>query len=158
MSVATTLSRATTVSSSRDSSTQVLAAVHVFLCSGGDSALEVLTLRQHVVVLKRKRPRLRPNRLDRFFWTTLHRLLFRWAELLVAFPQSGNGRARRRPSGSRTQMVVWGTARARRFRMNASVASWHSLGATYSGQGFGSKSLLESLYEERTAKWRKTAM
>ena len=61
----------------------VLAAVHVFLRSGGDNALEILTLRQQVAVPKRKRPRPHLNRLDRFLRTTLHRVWSRWAEVLA---------------------------------------------------------------------------
>jgi hypothetical protein len=51
----------------------MLAVLRVFLRSRGDTALEVLALRQQVVVLKRKRPRPVLNSLDRFFWTTLRR-------------------------------------------------------------------------------------
>ena len=45
--------------------------------------MEILALRQQVAVLKRKRPRPRLNRLDRFFWTALRRLWPRWADVLV---------------------------------------------------------------------------
>jgi putative transposase len=61
----------------------IFAAMRVFLCSRSDTALEVLTLRQQVAVLKRKRPRPPLNALDRFFWTTLQRLWPRWSEVLV---------------------------------------------------------------------------
>jgi putative transposase len=61
----------------------ILAAIRVFLRSRGDTALELLALRQQVAVLKRKRPRPCLNRLDRLFWTTLRRLWPRWAEVLV---------------------------------------------------------------------------
>jgi hypothetical protein len=46
----------------------LLAAVRVFFRSRRDSALEILTLRQQVAVLKRKQPRPRLNPLDRLFW------------------------------------------------------------------------------------------
>ncbi len=61
----------------------ILAAVRVFFRSRGNTALEVLALRQQVAVLKRKRPRPRLNRLDRLFWTTLRRVWSSWAEGLV---------------------------------------------------------------------------
>ena len=43
----------------------ILAVVRVFFHSRGDTALEVLALRQQVAVLKRKRPRPKLNSLDR---------------------------------------------------------------------------------------------
>ena len=55
----------------------------MFLRSRGDTALEVLALRQQVAVLKRKRPRPPLNSLDRLFWTILHHLWSRWADVLV---------------------------------------------------------------------------
>jgi len=61
----------------------LLGAMRVFFRSRGDTALEVLALRQQVAVLKRKRPRPRLNRLDRFFWTSLRQVWPRWAEVLV---------------------------------------------------------------------------
>ena len=61
----------------------LLAAVRVFLCSRGDTALEVLALRQQLSVLKRKRPRPKLNTFDRLFWTTLRRVWSRWADVLV---------------------------------------------------------------------------
>ncbi len=61
----------------------LLAALRVFFRSRGDTALEVLALRQQVAVLKRKRPRPRLNRLDRLFWTTLHHFWSRWTDVLV---------------------------------------------------------------------------
>ena len=61
----------------------LLAAIRVFFRSRGDTALEVLALRQQVAVLKRKRPRPRLNRLDRFFWTSLRQVWRRWADVLV---------------------------------------------------------------------------
>ena len=61
----------------------ILAAVRVFLRSRGDTALEVLALRQQVAVLKRKRPRPPLNSLDWLFWTTPHHLWSRWADVPV---------------------------------------------------------------------------
>lgn len=61
----------------------ILAAVRVFFRSRGDTALEVLALRQQVAVFKRKRSRPPLNRLDRLFWTTLRRIWCRWADVLV---------------------------------------------------------------------------
>jgi putative transposase len=62
----------------------LLAAVRVFFRSRNDTALEILALRQQLILLKRKRPRPRLNRLDRLFWMTLHCIWSRWAEVLVA--------------------------------------------------------------------------
>src|SRR5579864_6251259 len=61
----------------------ILAVVRVFLLSRGDTALEVLALRQQVAVLKRKRPRPKLNSLDRLFWTALRRCWSRWSDVLV---------------------------------------------------------------------------
>jgi len=61
----------------------ILAASGVFFRSRSDTALEVLALRRQVAVLKRKRPRPPLNSLDRLFWTTLHHLWSRWADVLV---------------------------------------------------------------------------
>src|SRR5580698_3268555 len=61
----------------------MLAVFRVFFRSRGDTALEVLALRQQVAVLKRKRPRPRLNGLDRYFWTTLRHVWSRWTEVLV---------------------------------------------------------------------------
>ena len=61
----------------------LLAALHVFLRSRSDTALEILALRQQVAVLKRKRPRPVLNPLDRFFWTTLYCYWSRWKDVLV---------------------------------------------------------------------------
>ncbi|HEX2520647.1 MAG TPA: helix-turn-helix domain-containing protein [Terriglobia bacterium] len=61
----------------------LLAAVRVFFRSRNDTALEILALRQQLVLLKRKRPRPRLNRLDRLFWIILHSFWSRWAEVLV---------------------------------------------------------------------------
>lgn len=61
----------------------LLAATRVFFRSRHDTALEILALRQQVALLKRKRPRPRLNQMDRLFWTTLHHVWSRWAEVLV---------------------------------------------------------------------------
>ena len=61
----------------------IVAAVRLFFRSRGDTALEVLALRQQVAVLKRKRPRPHLNRLDRLFWTTLRSVWPRWEDALV---------------------------------------------------------------------------
>jgi len=61
----------------------ILAVVRVFFRSRGDTALEVLALRQQVAVLKRKRPRPKLNSVDRLFWTTLRRCWSRWSDVLV---------------------------------------------------------------------------
>ena len=60
-----------------------IAAVRASRRSRGDTALEVLALRQQVAVLKRKRPQPPLNSFDRLFWTTLRRVWSRWAEVLV---------------------------------------------------------------------------
>jgi putative transposase len=54
-----------------------------FFRSRQDLALEIIALRQQVVVLKRKnlRPRLRQR--DRLFWVVLRRFWPRWAEALI---------------------------------------------------------------------------
>jgi putative transposase len=61
----------------------MLAIIRVFFRSRGDTALEILALRQQVAVLKRKRPRPRLNAIDRLFWTAFRRLWSRWSEVLV---------------------------------------------------------------------------
>ena len=61
----------------------ILAVIRVFFRGRGDTALEVLALRQQVAVLKRKRPRPKLNTFDRLFWTTLRRVCSRRAEVLV---------------------------------------------------------------------------
>jgi len=61
----------------------ILAVMRVFLRSRGDTALEVLALRQQVAVLKRKRSRPILNSRDRLFWTTLCHLWSRWSDVLV---------------------------------------------------------------------------
>ena len=50
-----------------------LAVLRVFFQTRGDTALEILALRQQLAVLKRKRPRPQLDRLDRIFWTVLRR-------------------------------------------------------------------------------------
>ena len=61
----------------------MLAVIRVFCQNRSDTALEVLALRQQIVVLKRKRPRPVLNSLDRLFWTTLRRFWSRWSDVLV---------------------------------------------------------------------------
>jgi hypothetical protein len=60
-----------------------LAALGVFFRTRGDTALEILALRQQVAVLKRQRPRPLLNAGDRLFWTTLRHIWSRWADVLV---------------------------------------------------------------------------
>jgi len=48
-----------------------------------DLALEIIALRQQVVVLKRKNPRPRLSQWDRLFWVGLRRFWSRWAEALI---------------------------------------------------------------------------
>ena len=60
-----------------------LSVLRVFFRSRSEVALEVLALRQQVGVLKRKRPRVSLNRLDKLFWTRLRRSWPRWAEVLL---------------------------------------------------------------------------
>jgi hypothetical protein len=52
----------------------ILAAFRVFPRSRGDTALEVLALRQQLAVLKRQRPRPALHNIDRLFSTTLRHL------------------------------------------------------------------------------------
>ena len=61
----------------------MFAMVRVFCQSRSDSALEVLTLRQQVAVLKRKRQRPVLSSFDRLLWTTLCHLWSRWSDVLV---------------------------------------------------------------------------
>jgi len=61
----------------------ILAALRVLLRSRGDTALEVLALRQQLAVLKRQRPRPSFRMIDRIFWATLRRLWSHWADVLV---------------------------------------------------------------------------
>ncbi len=48
-----------------------------------DLALEILALRQQVLVLKGKNPRPTLGRFDRLFWVALRRVWSRWTEVLV---------------------------------------------------------------------------
>jgi hypothetical protein len=57
----------------REFTLSIQAAIRLFLRCRGDTALEVLALRQQVAVLKRKRLRPKLNSFDRLFWTTLRR-------------------------------------------------------------------------------------
>ncbi len=67
----------------------VLAALRVLFRSRGDTALEVLALRQQVAVLKRQRPRPTLTRWDRLFWTGLRYMWPRWTNvLLVVKPET----------------------------------------------------------------------
>jgi hypothetical protein len=61
----------------------ILAAIHVFLRSRGDTALEVLARRHQVAVLKRKRPRPPWNCFDRLLWSTVRHSWTRWRDVLV---------------------------------------------------------------------------
>jgi hypothetical protein len=66
-----------------DSVLSCRAALRALLQTRGDSALEILALRQQLAVLKRKRPRPQLNRLDRIFWTALRRCWSGWSEVLI---------------------------------------------------------------------------
>ena len=61
----------------------VLGALRIFFRSRGDTALEILALRQQVAVLKRQRPRPPLKARDRLLWMTLRRLWSRWADVLL---------------------------------------------------------------------------
>jgi hypothetical protein len=61
----------------------MLAVIRVFCQNRSDTALEILTLRQQIAVLKRKRPRPVLNPLDRLFWRTLRHFWSRWSDVLV---------------------------------------------------------------------------
>src|SRR5215471_18954572 len=61
----------------------LIAAARVFFQSRTDIAVEVLALRQQVVVLKRKRPKPPLCRLDRLFWTVLRATWSRWKDALI---------------------------------------------------------------------------
>ncbi len=54
-----------------------------FLRSRQDLALEILALRQQVLVLKGKNPRPTWGRFDRLFWVALRRVWSRWTQVLV---------------------------------------------------------------------------
>jgi hypothetical protein len=62
----------------------LLTSVRVFFRSRSETALEILALRQQIVVLKRKRLRPRLHQFDRLFWIILRCVWSRWAEVLVA--------------------------------------------------------------------------
>ena len=61
----------------------LFAAIQVFFRSRAATALEVLALRQQIIVLKRKRPRPPLNSLDRLFWISLRRFWPGWKNVLV---------------------------------------------------------------------------
>jgi hypothetical protein len=85
----------------------LMAAVRVFFRSRNDTALEILALRQQLVLLKRKRPRPRLNSLDRLFWITLHCIWSRWAEVLVAVkPETVIGCSEGKQICSRVQLFA----------------------------------------------------
>ena len=92
-----------------------LAALRVFVRSRGDTALEVLALRQQLAVLKRKRPRPALRPWDRLFWTSLRRMWPRWVDaLIIVKPETVVGwhragfrrywRWRSRPRGGRPKV------------------------------------------------------
>ena len=111
----------------------LLAVVRVFFRSRGDTALEVLALRQQVAVLKRKRVRPRLHRLDRLFWVLLRQLWSRWAEAVVIVnPETVVGwhragfrlywRWRSRPRGGRPRITE--EIRALIRRLTQENADW----------------------------------
>jgi transposase InsO family protein len=61
----------------------LLAAAPAFFRNRADNALEILALRQQVAVLKRKRPRLPLNSLDRLFWSALSSFWSGWRDALI---------------------------------------------------------------------------
>ena len=61
----------------------LLAAIPVFFRSCSVTALEVLSLRQQVAVLKRRRPQTKLNSWYRLFWTTLRPCWSSWRGVLV---------------------------------------------------------------------------
>ena len=61
----------------------VWGALRVFFRSRGDTALEILALRQQLAVLKRQRPRPPLHSVDRLFWTTLRCMWPGWASVLL---------------------------------------------------------------------------
>jgi hypothetical protein len=94
----------------------ILAAFRAFFRARGDTALEILALRQQVAVLKRKRPRPPLKAYDRLFWTTLHRIWPGWAKVLfIVKPETVVGwhrvgfrlywRWRSRPRGGRPRIT-----------------------------------------------------
>src|SRR5215471_20665504 len=94
----------------------VLGALRIFFRARGDTALEILALRQQVAVLKRQRPRPHLKARDRLLWMTLRRLWSRWADvLLIVKPKTVVGwhrasfrlywRWRSRPRGGRPRIT-----------------------------------------------------
>jgi hypothetical protein len=57
--------------------------LHAFARSRHQLGLEILALRQQVIVLKRKRPRPRLKRCDRLFWVALRSVWSQWSSALV---------------------------------------------------------------------------
>ena len=56
------------------------------LRSRRELVLENLVLRQQLTVLKRRRPRLDLNLLDKLFWVVLHRFWSKWKQALIVVP------------------------------------------------------------------------
>src|SRR5215831_4153789 len=54
-----------------------------FIRSRHEVALELVALRQQLIVLKRKNPRPRLSQRDRVFWVALRHFWSRWAEALI---------------------------------------------------------------------------
>jgi hypothetical protein len=93
----------------------ILAAFRVLFRTRGDTALEILALRQQVAVLERKRPRPPLKAYDCLFWTTLRRIWRGWANVLfIVKPETVVGwhhagfrhywRWRSRPRGGRPRI------------------------------------------------------
>src|ERR1700757_3060270 len=61
----------------------IVGALAVLFRSSLDVSLEVLALRQQLVVLKRKHRRPVLSRVDRFFWIMLRSVWPRWSDVLV---------------------------------------------------------------------------
>jgi len=61
----------------------LLAALRVLFRSRIDMSLEIIALRQQVVVLNRRRQRPLLNRINRLFWSVLRSVWPRWAGVLV---------------------------------------------------------------------------
>ncbi len=69
----------------------------VFFRSRQDLALEILALRQQVLVLKGKNPRPTLGRFDRLFWAWLPQVWERWREALILVkPETAVGWNRKR--------------------------------------------------------------
>jgi len=114
-----------------------LAALRVFVRSRGDTALEVLALRQQLAVLKRKQPRPALRLWDRLFWTSLRRMWPRWVDaLIIVKPETVVGwhragfrrywRWRSRPRGGRPKVAAETQALIR--RLAAGLYVWLPLG------------------------------